>query len=68
VTLADLKYTQKLYAHCGPCGRSVPLDVTRLIERYGPTLTVQTLRKRITCSRCGRRTSDVRIIYSTGKR
>jgi bacterioferritin-associated ferredoxin len=66
-TLADLHYTQRVYASCGPCQRAVALDVRQLIERHGPLLTIDEVRRRIKCARCGKRTHDIRIVYSVAK-
>jgi len=64
-TLGDLAYTQKLYANCGACRRSVPLDIRAMIERYGPKLSIASVKQRIRCARCGERTNDLRIVYTT---
>ena len=68
LTLGDLKYSQRIYAHCEGCKRSVPLDVRLLVERYGARLTIAQLRRRVKCGDCGKRTGDIRIMFGTVNR
>jgi len=63
-TVGDLAGRHVIYAHCGPCGRSVQLDARRLIAAYGAGLTIPELRKRLTCARCRERRHEIRIVFA----
>jgi hypothetical protein len=63
-TVGDLADRHVIYAHCGPCQRSVQLDSRRLVAVHGAGLTIPELRKRLTCSRCGQRRQEIRIVFA----
>lgn len=50
----------------GSCRHSAELDRAALIEKYGPDLRYSDLRRRLTCSVCGRRGAGIRIGYRGG--
>lgn len=51
-----------IFAFCGECRRDAKLDVQRLIARHGAALSINVLRQRVTCRRCGQRTRTLRIV------
>ena len=59
--LRELLNAQRLYAVCQPCRRRVLLDVRQLERRFGELVTLNAIRARVRCTRCGRRTTTVRI-------
>ena len=63
-TVGDLAGRHVIYAHCGPCGRSIQLDAHRLIAVYGAGLTIPELRNRLTCVRCQERRHEIRIVFA----
>jgi len=67
-TLADLGDRHVIFAMCDPCGRSTKLSAPRLIAVYGAELAIQDLKRRLTCSRCGERPREIRIVYSVPSR
>ncbi len=67
-TIGDLGDRHVIYAHCGPCRRSVPLETSRLIAMFGARVTIPELRNRLTCRRCGIRSNDIRIVFSLPSR
>ena len=54
----------KVYGTCSHCVRSMALDLPNVMRRYGPMLTIEELRGRLRCHRCGR-TGDVRIVLNS---
>jgi len=57
-----------IFAFCDPCGRSTKLSTDRLVAVYGPEFTVQDLKRRLTCSKCGDRPREIRITYAVPSR
>ena len=39
------------------------LDIARLIEVFGPATTIDAIRRRLVCTRCGRRPRNIRVVY-----
>lgn len=62
-TLGDLGKRQLLYAYCNSCRHSRQLDLKALCERYGPQLSLEDLRSRLRCTRCGVRRSEVLHVW-----
>ncbi len=61
-TLADhRRFT--LIACCGVCERHVELEHAALAERFGWDATLDEMRRRVTCRRCGRRTGRVLLAH-----
>ena len=61
-TLADHRpFT--LIACCGPCGRYVELEHAALARRFGWDATLDELRRRMACRRCGTRTGHLLIAH-----
>jgi hypothetical protein len=60
-TVAALGERFVILAFCAACGRDARLDARRLSAVY-PALTIRELRERLTCSRCGNRTRELRIV------
>jgi hypothetical protein len=54
-TIGDLGERERLYAYCDVCRHSGQLDLVALRERYGTQLSLDSLRDRLRCSRCGAR-------------
>ena len=54
----------RLYGTCNHCRRSMALNVENVMRRHGPMLTIEELRKRLRCHRCGRN-GDVRIVMNS---
>ena len=48
-------------ANCNICGKSRPLDMDWLIERYGPKFSVPDLNRFLRCSGCRTQNTAVRI-------
>lgn len=67
-TLGDLRETFHLYAVCSDCRRVVALDICELVKKYGPMMAVRDIKARLTCGQCGKRTRDIRFVYSGGAR
>jgi hypothetical protein len=63
-TIGDVVGVHAIYAHCSPCRRSMQLDLARLIAVYGAGLAITALRQRVTCSRCGQRRHEIRLVFS----
>lgn len=59
-TLGNLDKDHALYAGCTPCGRSLRLDVAKLIERLGPDRDTLKAMSKVVCSQCGRRMTTMR--------
>jgi len=62
-TLADLRAAFQLYAVCPDCRRMESVDVVALAERLGADTPIASIRSRLRCRACGRRTHDIRIVY-----
>lgn len=39
------------------------LDIAQLIAVFGPETSIDSIRKRLVCNRCGRRTKNIRVVY-----
>jgi hypothetical protein len=63
-TIGDLAPGCSIYAFCDPCQHSAKLNLTRLKLKYGPGLLLDDLKGRVTRSRCGRRTAEIRLVNS----
>ncbi len=61
--LGDLADRFQLYAVCTDCDRMQQVRVRALMDRYGSDLTIDSVRRRLRCSGCNRRTGDIRIVY-----
>ncbi len=57
----ELANAQKLVAICEPCGRRVLLDARQLEHRFGALVTLNDIRARLRCTRCGKRTHALRV-------
>ena len=60
--LADLTRGHRLYGHCAKCGRTKMLDVNKLEQRFGPFFTLDEVRARVRCTKCKRRTNELRLV------
>ena len=60
--LADLTRGHRLYGHCAKCGRTKVLDVNQLEQRFGPFFTLDEVRARVRCTKCKRRTNELRLV------
>jgi hypothetical protein len=67
-TLADLGDRFAVHVFCSPCGRSTALGSAHLVAVYGPSFTLDELRRRLTCSKCGKRSREIRIVYTAPSR
>ena len=63
-TLADHR-PFALIACCPACGRHVVLEHAALAARFGWDATLDALRRRMTCQRCGTRTGRILISHGT---
>jgi len=59
---ADLTRGHRLYGHCAKCGRTKVLDVNQLEQRFGPFFTLDEVRARVRCTKCKRRTNELRLV------
>jgi hypothetical protein len=62
--LTELIKHFELYAVCIDCRRMEPVDVASIVAAGGSQLDVETIRARVRCRQCNRRTRDIRIVYS----
>ena len=62
-TIGDLEGCSKLAAYCRSCRHSQFLDLEALRTRYGADLSLQSLRARLRCSRCGCRRPEVMHVW-----
>jgi hypothetical protein len=65
-TLGDLGERNELYAYCDSCRHSSRLDLAELRERHGPDLSLNALRSRLRCSRCGARSAETTHVWDAG--
>jgi hypothetical protein len=65
-TIGDLGERNHLYAYCNACRHSSRLDLAALRERYGPQLSLKSLRARLRCSRCGARFIETFHVLDAG--
>jgi hypothetical protein len=63
-TIGDLAPGAAIYAFCDPCRHSAKLNLVKLRLKYGPGLLLDDVKRCVTCSRCGRRTSEIRLVHS----
>jgi hypothetical protein len=61
-TIGDLAPGCSIYAFCDACRHSAKL--TRLKLKYGPGLLLDDVKRCVTCSRCGERTAEIRLVSS----
>jgi hypothetical protein len=61
-TLRDMVSASTIYAFCFDCKRSSELKLHELIMRHGPQITVEDVKRCITCKQCGKRTDTIRIV------
>jgi hypothetical protein len=59
--LREMLNAQRLIACCDHCRRRVALDVGQLERRLGQLVTLNAIRARVRCTRCGKRTQNVRV-------
>lgn len=59
-TLGNLNPDHAIYADCGPCKRSLRLDVAKLIERLGPDCCTLKALSKVVCCQCGRKMTTMR--------
>ena len=64
-TLADYRQFT-LRAFCQACDRSIELDQTALITRFGTGMLLDTIRQRVRCRQCGRRSGRLLVGYHQG--
>jgi ribosomal protein L37E len=57
----ELANAQRLVAVCEPCGRRALLSPRALERRFGELVTLNDIRARVRCTRCGKRTKAVRV-------
>ena len=62
--LAELVKRFDLYGVCIDCRRMERVDVASIVAVGGSQLDVESIRARVRCSQCKRRTCDIRIVYS----
>ena len=65
-SLGDLQGHSKLAAYCRSCRHSQFLDLEALSTRYGTDFSLQSLRARLRCSRCGCRRPEVMHVWDNG--
>jgi hypothetical protein len=63
-TIGDLSATTAIYAFCDSCRRSAKLNLVKVRMQYGPGLLLDDVKRCVTCSRCGQRTSEIRLVNS----
>ena len=63
-TIGDLAPGCAIYACCDSCQRSAKLNLVRLRMQYGPGLLLDDVKRCVMCSRCGRRTAEIRLVNS----
>ena len=63
-TIGDLAPGCSIYAFCDRCQRSAQVNLVRLRMKYGPGLSLDDVKRCVTCSRCGRRTAEIRLVNS----
>jgi hypothetical protein len=63
-TIGDLSPETAIYAFCDPCRHSATLNLVKLRMQYGPGLLLDDVKRCVTCSRCGRRTAEIRLVNS----
>ncbi len=61
--LGELLESFALYAVCDTCRRTAPVDLTLLIDKYGPEYLIDDVRQRLFCNTCKVRTQALRIVY-----
>ena len=62
-TVGDLLESFQLYAVCTDCERMEQVLIERMIEAHGVDLSIDSLRCRLRCRQCRRRTGDIRIVF-----
>jgi Zn finger protein HypA/HybF involved in hydrogenase expression len=62
--LADLIKHFELYGVCISCRRMEQVDLASIVAAGGSQLDIETIRARVRCRQCKRRTRDIRIVYS----
>jgi hypothetical protein len=65
-TIGDLGERDRLYAYCSGCRHSARLELATLRDRYGPHLSLKSLRSRLRCSRCGARRVEMFHVWDAG--
>jgi hypothetical protein len=63
-TIGDLAPGCAIYAFCDSCRRSAKVNLLKLRMQYGADLRLDDLKRCVTCSRCGRRTAEIRLVNS----
>lgn len=59
--IGQLSPAQSLWAVCESCDRGTQLDIRALLHEYGPFMTLREVEKRVTCSRCGKRSGRIEL-------
>jgi hypothetical protein len=60
--LADLGPGHTLVASCPSCKHKATLDVLALEKKLGPFETIEQVRRRVRCSRCGKRGNRLLVV------
>ncbi len=63
-TLAELLNTYELFGVCTSCHRTEVLDIRRLTAAHSKDYPIAKIRQRVRCINCGRKTNDIRIVYT----
>jgi hypothetical protein len=53
----------RLHADCCRCGRSTAIDLKSLAHKFGPGFSLERLRKRLRCNRCGAWDATIRFVH-----
>lgn len=62
-TLGELASHFELYGLCTACKRMPQLNIAQLIKVFGGETTVDSVRRKLVCQRCGRHTQNIRVVY-----
>ena len=61
--MGELASNFELYGLCTMCKRMPQLNIAQLIRVFGAQTSINDIRKRLVCNRCGRRTENIRVVY-----
>ena len=61
--VATIAGKHAISGYCMTCRRHAWLDLERIAREAGGSLSLERLRRRLTCSRCGRRGVEIRLVY-----
>jgi hypothetical protein len=62
-TLAAISGKHAVSGYCMSCRRHAWLDLDGIAAQAGWSLPIERLRNRLTCSGCGRRGIEIRLVY-----